>query len=798
MKHRILATLAAGVSLAALTAPGIAAAQTAPAGGQGETAFLEEIIVTARKRVEQSQDVPLAMSAFSNETLERQGIEDPLDLQFSVPNLLLVGNDRPTIRGVGNNAISSTADNGTGVLLNFVPIGTRTGDEFFDLERIEVLRGPQGTLYGRNTTGGTINVITAKPTDEVEGYVNAQYGNFDSVRLHGAINLPLADAVQQRFAAFYLKRDGYTKNLGTGNSIDGRDQYQVRSSTRLNVSENTRVDLVFNYSKEDSSRSRENKRLCKATPNLGCSPFELGFDSPDVSGVIFQRLLAPFTGVLVAPGFNIYAGAPNPTDLREVAADTDSTFKGEQTSTTLEISHEFGDFSLISLSGHSWGKSEANTDFDNAALPFRFLTPVTYTASRGNQVTTDRLITTDSFTSFGRTWYQEFRIVSDMAGPFNFTVGGNYFDTRGAAAFEIWHPAVELIAKNIFRLPDTAWNFFNGSPYARTKSWAGFGEGYYNVTDDTKVTVGLRYTEDKKAIRTRTIFLSAPPPFTVGSGKFDAVTGRVSLDHKADLGFTDETLLFASYSRGFKSGGLNAGSTNQPTFKPEKINAYEIGAKNTLAGGRLQANLSAFYYDYSDLQLGQRTGTGTLTVNGDADIMGVEGEFLFAPTENWLFNTNIAFLDTEIGSFQTFDPANPAQWNGTGTPTRTPAVLVDLKGKELPYAPDTKITIGGQYTMPVGGTGWDATLRGDYSWQSSYWAREFNTPNDKIKSWSTANITLRFTNEDSGLSLEAFVRNIANEDNITNSIIESDLVGSYRNVRILEPRTYGLQVQYKF
>ncbi len=789
--------------LAGMTFPmclsGAAIAQEADSEGG-----IEEIVVTAQKREEKSQDVPIAISAFSAETIEKRGLDDALDLQLLVPNLLIVGNDRPTIRGIGNNAISPTADNGTGVLLNFAPIGVRPQDEFFDLERVEVLRGPQGTLYGRNTTGGTINAITRKPEAGFSGYVTAQYGSFDTRRAHGAINIG-DDTIQFRAAGFYLKRDGYTKNLGTGADIDGRDQYSWRGSLRINADADTKIDIVVQHSSEDSSRSRENKRLCKATPVLGCSPVELGFDSPDptvrivggapVFGVIFQRLLSPFTGSLVAPGFNIYAGAQNPADLRTVATDYDSTFVGKQTSVTGEISHDFGGVSLIALTGFTKGNSEANTDYDNAVLPFRFLVPVTYNLDRRTRITTNELRTTDSFIATNRTFYQEFRAVSDLKGPFNFTAGVNFLNSKGSASFQIYHPAIELLAANIFRLPQEAWKFNSDTPDARTKSFAAFGETYYNVSDATKLTLGLRYTKDKKSIRTRTIFLGAPPPYAVASGSYDAFSGRIVLDHK----LSDDNLLYASFSRGFKGGGLNVANAVAPTFSPEFINAYELGSKNQFMDGKLQANFSGFYYDYKNLQLGQRLGTSVITVNSDAKVYGLESEFLLAPVRGLLLNANASYLHTRIGDLSTTDPANPAQWNPSlGAPTRTPAVPINLRGKQLPYAPKFKFSVGAEYTVPLGGSGWNATLRGDYSRQSSYFAREFNTSNDRIKGWSVANAILRFSNDPATISVEAYVKNIGNNDNITNSIIESDLVGSYRNARILEPRTYGVTTTFKF
>jgi iron complex outermembrane recepter protein len=795
---KLVSFLLGSAALTGAFVPGIAVAQDVPE----EEGAIAEIVVTAQKRTEAIQDVPIAISAFTAETIERQGLDDALDLQLQVPNLLIVGNDRPTLRGIGNNAISSTADNGTGVLVNFAPLGFRSQDEFFDLERVEVLRGPQGTLYGRNTTGGTINVITAKPKEGFSGYLTAQYGSFDTKRVHGAINLG-DETVQLRLAGFYLNRNGYTKNIGTGSDIDGRNQHSFRASLRINPGPDTTIDIMFNHSKENSSRSRENKRLCKATPVLGCSPVELGFDSPDTSGVLFQSLLNAtnafvFGGTLFPTGTSIYAGAQNPTDLRTVATDYDSRFTGKQTNVTAEISHEAGPITLLSLTAFSKGDSEARTDFDNAVLPFRFNFPVTYNVDRDTTITTNQLRSSDSFVASGRAYYQEFRAVSDFDGPFDFTAGINFFNTKGDASFQIYHPGLELFAKFLRGLPQSAWAFNGDTRDARTKSFAAFGETYFNLTDATKLTLGVRYTKDKKSVRGRTVFLSVPPPFGELSGSYDAFTGRIVLDHK----LSDDNLLYASASRGFKGGGLNAAGSTQATFDPEFINAFEIGSKNQFADGTLQANFSGFYYDYSNLQLGQRRSTSVQTINTDAKIWGIESEFLWAPVDGLLFNANASYLNTSLGGLapgqETSDPANPAQWNGVGTPTKTPEVRLTLKGNELPYAPKFKIAVGGEYSVPLGGSGWTATIRGDYSWQSRYFAREFNTVNDRIKAWSIANALLRVSNPDATINVEGYVKNIFNKDNITNSIIESDLVGSYRNARILEPRTYGVTTTFRF
>jgi outer membrane receptor protein involved in Fe transport len=782
MTYRL--TALAAVSTVALMCAAPAVAQTSNE--------IEEIVVTAQKRTESLQDVGIAVTALSAEALQRAQIENAQDIQFSIPNAMLVGNDRFTLRGIGNNAISSTADNGTQTFFNGASVGLSPQDEFYDLERVEVLRGPQGTLYGRNTTGGAVNLITRKPTATFEGFGFAQVGNFNSVKLQGAINLPLGPNLRQRFAGYWFDRDGYTKNLSTGNRIDDRHQFGVRSTTQADLPGEVTGTLTLQYFEEDSKRARETKRLCKAIAVLGCSPNELGFDSPNTSAVIMQTLLrTPIFAGIFPPGGDIYAGAPNPPNLREVAADYDPKTKGENFIGTLELSKAFGALQVTSLTSYSEGSSAASTDWDNADLPFRFLRPITYQLGPDRQVTTDRLLTTDLFTSRSRTWSQEVRVATDNAGPFNFTAGGFFYDSKGRARFEIWHPAIELFTRGI-GLPTASQHVDNDTPYSRTKAWAAFGEAYYAVSDATKLTLGLRYTDEEKSIRTRSIVLAAPTPYIVADRAWQRWTGKLAVDHKADLSFTDETLLYASAARGYKGGGLNPGNAVSPDFRPETVMSYEVGAKNQLLGRTLQANLAAFYYDYTDLQLGQRIGGNAVTANADAKIWGLEGEFLWTPTDRWLFDSNLSYLHTEIGNFLTIDAANPAQ----SLTTKTPAVAVNLSGKELPYAPDFKAKVGGQYSFPIGG--WTAALRADVTWQDSFYAREFNTPNDRIEGWTLLDLQARLVSADERLELQAYVKNVTDEDNIVSSIIEDGLIGSYRNVRLLEPRTLGVSVLARF
>jgi outer membrane receptor protein involved in Fe transport len=792
----------------AMIAPAPLMAQATPGSAEPDAeaealaeaeAGIQDVVVTAQRREQALQDVPIAVTAFTGETLEERRIDDALDVQFNTPNLIYVGNERPALRGVGNNAISSTAENGTPAFTNGAYVGARAENEYYDLERIEILRGPQGTLFGRNTTGGAINLITRRPKGDFGGEVFAEYGNFDSLRVKAAINLPLGGVLQQRFAGYYLKRNGYTENLFTGRGIDSRDQFGLRSSTRLAIGPSTEANLMVQYYRENSSRSRENKRLCKATPVLGCSPVELGFDSPDAPTTVFQKLLAAFSPPGVFPkGGNIYAGAVNPANLRQVSADYDPTYFGEELLATLDLSHDFGSITVNSLSGYAKGETEANTDYDNAALPFRFLKPITYRLDDDTVITTDQLRTSDSFKGRGRTYTQELRLTSDFEGPVNFTAGLFYLNTRSSASFEIFHPALELAAI-AFGLPEASRRFINETPRAKTESRAIFGETYIRLGEATQLTFGLRYTKDEKAIRTRTILLSPPGPFVVAEREYSRVTGRAAIDHEISHGDFGQSRLYASFARGYKAGGLNPGNSNTPEFAPESLDAFEIGAKNDLFGRKVQANLAAFYYDYNDLQLGQRVAGTAITSNGDARVWGVEGEFLFLPMPRLQFNANLSHLNTRIGDFTTVDAANPAQVDPRiQTPVTAPQVPVNLRGNELPYAPNFKANFGAQYTMPLGAGGWSATVRGDYVVQGNYFAREFNTPNDRIDSWRMANAYLRFANRDETIGVEVFVKNIGDSDAITSSIIEDAQVGSYRNVRVLEPRTFGISTRLRF
>ncbi|NND66356.1 MAG: TonB-dependent receptor [Halioglobus sp.] len=766
---------------------------------------LEEVIVTAQRREQSLQDVATSISAFSAEAIETQQIEDMADLQFSVPNLLADGL-RLSIRGVGNNAISSTAEDGLGYHVNDVYVNTPlfATSEYYDIERLEILRGPQGTLYGRNTTAGVINIHTRKPHDELGGFVSGTLGNFDTQRLKGAINLPVSDKGRQRFAGFYNKRDGYTKNQFTGNRVDGRDSYELRSSTSIDFTDNLASDLVVSYVKEDSDRSFRTKGTCTKDPEIGCSPLSSGFETPDVSGSIFQTVNGlVFRGGLLPAG-DYFADSDNPNSFRTVNMDQEPTYETEQVGISLEFNYQLGQYKLTSLTGYYDTEADVFFDFDRFTTDVRLTSPVTYRADARNFITTDMIVSGRRFLSEAEQFTQEFRIASEYDGRFNFLFGAFYFDEEAESQTLITHPVLAA-AQQAQDLSELFEMFRVDTDPVKTESLALFGEAYFEVTEQARVTVGLRYTDDKKESRSRQVFLTlSDPAWVEAEDDWQEVTGKVV----GEYSLSEDSLLFASFSRGYKAGGLNPGGpAGGETFEPEFINAIEIGSKNLFADGQVQANFGVFYYDYEDMQIGQINETSAITVNGDAEVMGAEAEFAYAPSDAWLFDLNLAWLDFEIQDFESADEGDP---NGIA-PGTTPALdengeirftdrgllIKDLEGNSLRNAPEYSLKVGAQYTH-VFDCGYDLSGRVDYFWQDDYYATEFNKPAGQIDGWEQLNLQATLQPSGSNWLVRAYVKNALDNDDVTRMEQQGTLVGLFRDVTVLEPRTYGVEFQMFF
>lgn len=743
----------------------------------------DTIVVTAQRKAENVQEVPIAITALTAEALQAARIEDSKDLQFNAPNVTLSANRNITIRGVGSQSFGGTGDTNIGVLVNgvFLQSGSSFG-EFFDMERIEVLRGPQGTLFGRNTTGGAINFITRRPTDSFEGYVEVQGESPRGIRANAAINLPIAEGIYQRFAANYINRDGYTRNLLDNTNIDGRNQYTLRSSTRIEPSSSTTIDLTLTYFKEDSDRQNAAKSLCTPDPQFGCSPNSAGTAFPTTNFPIDSFLLP---GV-VRPG----TFAQNPANLRDVVIDVRPFQKAEDFLGTLEITQELGAITLTSLTGLRDGDNTSERDFDqgfrpNAFNPGTFGTRVVPNAGNGNGVLTYLLsgrpvTTTDYRTSqtgggSQKQFSQELRAASSFDGPFNFILGGFYMNARSTGFVDTWTPANGLLG---------AVSKFD-TRLGQVKSYAVFGEVYVDITDTLKLTGGLRYTHDKKRIETAsgTFVLN---PYFIGEADFNKVTGRAILNWAPKVSFTEDTNVYLSFSRGFKSGGFNPGNNTIPLFDSEEIDALELGVKNTFLGGKGRLNLAAFNYDYSNLIVGNLVGTAVANTNiPTSRVRGFEAELVYSPAQPLRLEASLGLLDAEIRS--DFLSADPARGNAR----------FQLRGNQLPNAPRRTLKLAAEYTFEAG-DGWTVRPRVDFYSQSGFHSREFNLPADRVGSWSQLDASLVVANSDKDWSLTAFVKNLANDDSITFLEVNSNLVGSFRSAFLLDPRTFGLALRVGF
>ena len=713
---------------------------------QESTRTLSTVTVTTQKVEQSIQDVPIAVSAFDEDALERLQLTGGPDLVKSIPNVSFTkGNFTGynfKIRGIGVDVVAQSGDAGVGVHQNDVPLTANRlfEAEFYDTERVEVLRGPQGTLYGRNATGGVFNLITAKPVlGEFQANLEATYGNYNTQKLKGMVNVPLGDKAALRLAGSLLKRDGYVDNTVTGNDVDDRDLSSIRATFAIEPTDNLRGWISYEHFEEDDSRLRSGKQLCKKDPgfssfaglpvspfdqlvtSLGCqdAPLDQSKDRVNSQGTLGGGL-AIIAGLLNGDAFT----DPINPNMRQIESAFDPIYKADQDLITWKGEWNVTDSLLFTyLGSHTESSSSSIEDynkvaptiaFNQTAGPF-FLAPgyeaVYSLLFPGGVVTDPQLGVSNLFRTFDESGgasdqdTHEIRLQSDFDGRFNFNLGAIKVDFEAidpydntAGYYVMSNSLTALVQLNnilggsVFGgnipLDSGSTNnlgLFNGtmngdggevfrslSPY-RLDSTAVFGEGYFQATDDLKFTLGLRYTDDKKEQDVVPSFLFVPraagvdplapqpiagaSPDDGGDGSLNThdkeTTGRFGVDWSPDLGFTEDTLIYAFYSKGYKGGGINppqpAGASLFPqTFKPEFVNSYEIGTKNTLAGGTAQLNLTGFMYDYQDYQITQIINRSSVNINVDAEVSGLEMEFLWTPADNWLLTANLGLLDAKV------------------------------------------------------------------------------------------------------------------------------------------------------
>jgi iron complex outermembrane recepter protein len=767
---------------------GIGAQQTAskapgsPAE-RSDATTLGTILVTAQKKVENIQRVPIAITAFSGEDLDAHKIETGGDLVTATPNVTFSKTNFASynfqIRGIGTQALSVTTDPAVAVSFNSTPmIRNRLFEqEYLDVERVEVLRGPQGTLYGRNATAGVVNMIPnlADP-DGFEAGVKAEIGNYDTRRVNAMVNVPLSESFAFRVATQYTKRDGYDHNTVTGKDVNDRDLLSTRLSATLRPSDRFEASLVWEHFQEDDLRSRTGKQLCHndpgpatiggydpiygnarnylsqscvdgslydddafGVPNAASLPYILGA-SPVNLGFLLDENGFPIGGVpLLPPGIDPYAGLRQSTDLREIATTYDPRFKADNDVVQLNLDFGLSDrLQFVSqtlytrdryYSTQDYGRFQSNPIFNDSDDGVQFLPDGTigpaYPATPGGVFCdpqlgcSDRLLNVDLVDSYSTQWSQEFRLQSAFDGGFNFSLGANYLEYEVDESYYVFSNMFTALARLFFNgngggtapgdcpagsatrfdpnqgievpcvyidpnplraIDGQGHNYFRSRNVAQTRSAAIFGEGYWQLSDTLRLTAGLRVTQDRKTTTpyaTQTLLgdsTSGSPLFGgyVGYGypagpkirqSWTEPTGRLVFDWSPDLGFTDSTLIYASASRGYKAGGTNSpGVGANPEalsfeqrdvrFKPEYVDAFEIGMKNVMAGGEVIFNATAFYNDYKDYQVSQIQDRATLNENFDAETWGAEFELVWRPTDAFQLSGNVGLLRSRIGADQ--------------------------------------------------------------------------------------------------------------------------------------------------
>ncbi len=736
MSQRVCRSVRGPLVLAAAVA-----AISTPTAALAERPVLMEIVVTAQKREEALQDVGIAATAFTGDELRAMRFIRPVDVAAQTPALEIrntLGNSNPvlTIRGVGSNDPNTNVAPSAAVHVDEVYLGTNglLSFQMFDLERVEVLKGPQGTLYGRNTTAGSVNFVTAKPTPEFEAYVDATYGRFNTREVTGAISGPLADHVQGRFAFMTQHSDGHQTRLGTigvsegftrhpnvppieavgdDNNFAGADVYSMRGSLAWQPASQVDVGLTAHY-----SRDRSEQWIAKmVTPDvLGHEPVG---DEDDV-----------FEDIIPAVDSDQYGGR-----LR-VDWDLDSGL------------------SLVAITAYErLDRLQQEPDFS----PFR--------------------INSTDFSDDWRQLSQEIRLTSSPEESFIWTAGA-FWMTEKLKFFKTGNLADFLLTKSLVDYVQDG------------DSWAVFGQGEWILSDQWKLTAGLRYSDDERSIDGSTIDLD---PWGVSAGpaafpelpviyerKYSTtdLSGKLALDWTP----TSNLLIYGSIGKGFKSGGFDGSTilTEVSTFPfdEEILWAYEIGFKSQLTDS-LQLNGAVYYYDFQDMQVTIRVDAGAGVVQsarrnaGEAELYGAELELWWRPSEQLSFKAGLAALESEIKEWDSVDPIE----------------IAEFEGNRLADAPKFTFNFSGRYEWPVGrDMNMAATLDGHYS--DEVFKEISNEPQFLAGSHFILNGRLELSGQDDRWFAALWAKNLTDKRYPTSI---RPLFGTTAELYNL-PRTYGLTV----
>ncbi|MEX0733247.1 MAG: TonB-dependent receptor [Steroidobacteraceae bacterium] len=750
----------------------LAALSGLPAQVVAQQSALEEVTVTATRRTERLQDVASSASVFSGEDLQALRVLQPLDLAEQTPGLLAKygPNGLATVgfyvRGVGINDFTGTVDPSVGVYVDevFQPTPDMLNFAVHDIARVEVLRGPQGTLYGRNSTGGAINFITARPTEEFEGFARAGYGSYDTFTAAGAVSGPLADTLRGRLSVSAINAsssDGYAFNRFTDNELGKIDSLAVRGQIEWLPSEDFSLRLIYNYGDSESELPLLQHVGTRDPANLAnvCGPV--------IAGRVDEGACVDFLGYFDDDG-DIYTGDAN--------VDPELFLRSDDV--TLTMNWNLGSVTLTSISGYADFSKRQSQDID--ASPN---------------------VVADNFTfNDVENFSQEIRLTSDDSYRLPWIVGANY----GSTDID-WFQTIDLTA---LAIPTS-----NGAVQS-TESWALFGQLTIPLSDTWDVVGGLRFTNETRDWRGATFVgtfanleealasgaprlselpIPAGDPREGGPLDFPTSVDEEKVDFSAVLRYrpNDDAMYYLSVSEAFRSGGYSSAVIfSQEALEPydsETLRSYEIGMKRSLAGNRVRFNASAFFYDFEDFQatfVRATEASARLQNAGDVEITGLEASLDWIPVDNLTIGAGLSLLDTEIVETDVVLP--PLD----GGPEST------IEGNEIPNAPSVSFSGRARYQWPVSGT-LAAAIQTDFTYVDEHFLEPNNREYLSEDGYFIANARLSLLSQDERWSVSAWVKNLGDEEYRTAA---QDLALSlgFSEIVVGVPTTWGLEFEYRF
>ena len=682
---------ATGFGLCAVAVLGVSAMPPQAFGEQaeGEAGTIEEIVVTATRREETAQSVPIALTAVDREVLKNSRTDSFIDLANITVGLTATeasSGVSPYIRGVGTDTVTPGNDNPTAFYIDGVYYSDKTAlaiTGFSDVEQITVLRGPQGTLFGRNATAGAIIVNTLTPADEFTAEVEGTYGS-DEWNTQAYVSGPLGEQVRASITGFYKDTDDYIDNLNpandAGDKVGGGEFKGVRGKLVIDFSDTVSATVLADYTDlEDTSR-------------MAVQPHPEG---------------PPSTAELVAGAI----GIPIPTtrDRRNYAGNVPPKTFSEAWGAALKLDVGFPAFDLSTTTAYRDTETGNNLDLDGSPIP---------------------ILNFDSQWST-ETFQQEILLTSNNEGPVTWVVGGFYLNQETGYDFSNIHIGLPwpATANDAANSPNPSAQFISNVAFIDIESIAVFAEGSYAFGNSTTLTLGVRYTDEESDLDSENridittpaaalsfsaeFVCSVTPTCEETKADFDEVTYRVVLDHE----FTDGVMGYVSYNRGFKSGvyNISTGNTVDPT-EPELLDAFEIGLKSSFADGAVQLNAAAFYYDYSDLQVSvtdtTQGGTQRIVNAASAKISGLEADVRFLISDAFLLSLGVStFFESD---YDNFDNCNPLD-NGVAGGTSLAVITTDCSDSWLPVAPDISFYVSGEYGVQLD-NGSSITIGGVYSY----------------------------------------------------------------------------------